>query len=79
MGQYKFFLYSNQQMKERKDVEKRIGKTYIPGTVLVNGTWKEYTEISPTSNSSYSDAKLIIEGDISNIKYKKSSSAWGVH
>ena len=77
MGSYKYFLYSNDQYKQRESVEKNIGKIYTAGQVLVNGRWKNYTEISSNPANSFSDAKIVAEGDISDIKYTKAKSTWG--
>ena len=74
---YKYFLYSAQQHKERRTVEKNIGKTFIAGKVLVKGQWQDYTEISSNPKNQYSDCKVIAEGDLTDIKYRKSKSVWG--
>lgn len=77
--QYRYFLYSQAQYKERSETEKTLGRTYIPGKVLVNGRWKDYTEISTKpSNNKYADAKLLIEGYLDSVNYKKPTSEWRV-
>lgn len=68
----KYFMYSSTQFKKRKEIEAKIGRKYIPGVVIVNGTPRQYTEIvSSPSNSRYSDALILISGDINTIKYTK--------
>lgn len=74
---YKYFLYSSQQHKDRESVEKNVGRVYTAGKVLINGKWKDYTEISSSSKNAYSDSKIVAEGELSNIKYKKSTSTVG--
>ena len=75
--QYRYFLYSQEQYKLRKQTEANLGKTYIPGQVLVNGRWKDYTEISSRpSNYKFADAKIIAEGYLDSVNYKKATNEW---
>lgn len=75
--QYRYFLYSQDQHKLRKEAEARLGKNYIPGQVLANGRWKNYTEISSSpTNNRYADAKVVAEGYTDSIQFKKASSEW---
>lgn len=60
---YKYFIYSKEQYKARTEIEKKIGKTFTPGTVMVKGERKKYTEVNTTGKSKYSDAKIIAEGE----------------
>ena len=69
MAATKYFLYSNEQLKLRKEVEARMGKKFIVGTVIVNGTRKPFTELSSTEKSRYSDAKIVAEGDPTIMRY----------
>ena len=67
---YRYFLYSTQQQKDRTNIEKKIGKEFISGTVIVNGKRERFTELSKKSeNIRYSDSKIMAEGDINNMKY----------
>ena len=77
MGNYKYFIYSSSQLKERTDIEKRIGSKFIPGTVVVGATKQQFTELSDTGNSRYSDAKIVTEGDIDKMNYTNISSRPG--
>ena len=67
---YKYFLYSYEYLKSRNIIEEKVGKTFVCGTVIVDGSLKEFNIISdtPTINR-YPDARIIVEGDIENIKY----------
>lgn len=66
----KYFLYSETQLKMRKEVEAKMGKKFVVGHVIVNGVRKPYTELSSSPESSrYSDAKLVAEGEISLMRY----------
>lgn len=66
---YKYFIYSKEQHKTRTEVEKKIGKTFTPGTVMVKGERKRYTEMNSTGKSKFSDAKIVTEGEESRITY----------
>lgn len=75
---YRYFLYSRDQHKTRVEIEKTIGRTFVPGKVLINGQWKTFTEISSTPNNSFADATLVAEGYIEDMKYSNHSSKWEV-
>lgn len=59
----KYFIYSEQQLKLRKDVEYKMGRKFRVGHVIVNGTRKPFTELSSSPKSIYSDAKIVAETD----------------
>ena len=74
---YKYFLYSRAQYDECTNAEANLGKTYIPGKVLVNGRWKPYTEISNTpSNNRFADAVIVAQGYIEDMKYQRNTNVW---
>lgn len=65
-------MYSSEQDRVRKSADNKIGKKYKPGLVLVNGKYKQYTEIvSSPDKATYSDAIIVTSGEKSKIKYKK--------
>ena len=59
---YVYFLYSDQQNKERSEIEKRMSRTFVPGTVVVNGRKRAFTELSKKNKNRYPDCKIIAEG-----------------
>ena len=67
---YKYFLYSYEYLKNRNAMEEKVGRVFECGTVIVDGTLKEFNIISsqPTMNR-YPDARIITEGNVENIKY----------
>ena len=65
----KYFFYSAEQLKLRVQLEKRRGKIFNVGHVIVNGTKKPFTELSTKDTSIYPDAKLVASGEISVMKY----------
>ncbi len=71
-GNIKFFMFSSSQMKMRKEVEAKLGKVYNPSLVLVNGEYKQYTEmVNDPKNARFSDSIIVTSGDIRHIKYIK--------
>lgn len=75
---YKYFMYSAAQMRERTEIEKRIGRKFVPGTVVVGAKKLQYTELTGSNNSRYSDAVVVAEGDITKMNYTKIESRKGV-
>ena len=69
MAATKYFIYSSEQLKLRKSVEAKMGKTFKCGTVIVNGTRKPFTELSTRPTSRFSDAIIVAQGDPTLMKY----------
>ena len=65
----KYFFYSSEQLRFRRQMEEKMGKKFAVGQVIVNGVRKPFTEISSSQTSRYSDAKLVAKGDTSVMKY----------
>ena len=62
---YVYFLYSEQQNKERSEIEKKMSRVFSPGTVIVNGRKKIFTELSKSSSNRYPDCRRMeIEDDV---------------
>lgn len=67
----KYFLFSSKQLEFRREIEKKMGKNFNPGWVIVNGVRADFTEISDTSTSRrFSDAKVVAYADISKVRYQ---------
>lgn len=65
-----YFLYSQTQLKFRKETDRKIGKTFKPGSVIVNGRKMPYTEmLADKKRSMYSDAKEVCYKDPKDVKY----------
>lgn len=71
---YVYFLYSEQQYKERSEIEKKMSRIFSPGSVIVNGRKKIFTELSKSSTNRYPDCKIIAEGLKSKMMYTPPSS-----
>lgn len=71
---YVYFLYSEQQNKERSEIDKKMSRVFSPGTVIVNGRKKIFTELSKSSTNRYPDCKIVAEGLKSKMMYTPPSS-----
>lgn len=66
----RYFIYSEEQARLRRTIEFRLGKKFLPGTVIVNGQSKFFTEIvDSTSKIKNSDAVIVAYTDIKKTKY----------
>ena len=67
----KYFIYSSMQLNFRRETEKKLGRTFIPGQVIVNGVKTPFTEITsnPPNKSRYSDARSVYYGDPTKVQY----------
>lgn len=59
---YVYFLYSETQLKEREEIEKKMSRAFNVGTVVVNGRRKNFTEMARKSSNRYPDCKVVAEG-----------------
>lgn len=69
MAATKYFIYSSEQLKFRKSIEEKLGKRFNVGHVIVDGVKKPFTELSSTSASRFSDAKIVAQGDPTLMRY----------
>ena len=67
--QYVYFLYSEQQFKERSKVEKSMARVFKAGVVIINGQKKMFTEMSKTPSNRYPDVRIVAEGYRSKLVY----------
>lgn len=67
---YRYFLYSQSQHTSCDSIEKKVGRTYIPGHVFYSGKRRQFTEISATpENNRYADAKVVAEGYLEDMDF----------
>lgn len=71
---YVYFLYSETQHTERTNVEKSISRVFVPGTVVINGRKRLFTEISRKPSNRYPDCKVVAEGYRTLMTYTNTSS-----
>lgn len=65
----KYFLYSREQYQKRLEIESKIGRKYIPGTVIIGGRERRFTEMSDKFNPRFKDAEIVYHGDPKNVKF----------
>ena len=66
----KYFLFSSSYLNDRKNIEAKMGKEFVVGTVVVNGSRKEFTNLQDTDTLfGYSDVRVIACGDPTKMKY----------
>jgi hypothetical protein len=69
-----YFLYSEQQVSERSTIEKTMSRVFTPGTVIINGRKKLFTEISKKSSNRYPDCKVVASGYRSQLVFTMPSA-----
>lgn len=69
---YKYFLYSKDHLDEQLTILEKRSKVFIPGTVVVNGVRKQFTQLSSSPTMPrFIDTKIVAEGEESSFKYDK--------
>lgn len=69
MATTKYFIYSSEQLKFRREIEAKMGKRFTVGHVIVDGIKKPFTELSPVPTSRFADARVVAEGDPTLMRY----------
>lgn len=68
----KYFLYSEEQIKEKNKILEKTGKKFQPGTVVVNGVRKQFSCLSSNDTiPRFIDTKIIAFGEESNMTFTK--------
>lgn len=66
----KYFLYSDEQIKEKNSILAHSSKYFVPGVVIVGGKRVKYTQLSDTPTMTrFVDTKIIASGDLSTFTY----------
>ena len=78
-SEYVYFIYSEQQKKERTEAEARNNKLFVPGEVLVMGEWKEFTQVSNRpSLPLFADSRVVAEGYKDRITFRDCANQWKI-
>ena len=72
---YGYFQFSKEQLDARTKSELRLGKIYYPGKVVVKGREKIFTQITRTPESKYNDAKIVTQGETTNLTFTEPYSS----
>lgn len=68
------FIFSRNALSEKQALARKADKIYAPGTVVVNGKIKYFTEmLSPGKKSRFDDATIVTTGDTTKIRYTPES------
>lgn len=66
---YVYFLYSEQQLKKRTEVEAKLNNKFHPGVVIINGKRLNFTEMSKSKTNRFPDVKIVAQGSKSKMKF----------
>lgn len=69
--EYGYFFFSSEQANLQREMEEKVGRKYVVGTIIYKGKKRNFTELCSTNSSRYSDAVLVAEGKPSGFKYTK--------
>lgn len=66
-----YFMYSDEQVKEKNDVLKVSGKKFVCGTVVVNGQRQKFSQIATSKSvmDRFIDTYVVTEGVYGDITY----------
>ena len=66
----KYFLYSDEQIKEKNAILARSDKEFVPGIVTMNGKKVKYSQLSDTAAMPrFVDTKVIASGELNDFTY----------
>lgn len=65
----KYVLYSKEQYDKVCEINSKIGRKYIPGSIIISGESKRFTEISDSFNNRFKDVIIVYQGELDNVKY----------
>ena len=67
-----YFMYSAEQINQKNEVLKKVGKSFESGTVIVNGVRKKFTHLSNKPIiAGFIDSQVVAQGDIDTFVYTK--------
>ena len=71
---YRYFVYSLEQKKLNEELYKKANKTYTPGTILIRGKHRQFTDILlDIKQSKFSDVQIVAQGDIRSFTFTNPS------
>jgi hypothetical protein len=69
-NKFVYFLYSEEQLKERNEILSKQGKIFVPGTVYVGMSRLLFTQISEKDYiDRFIDTKVVAKGYKNQMKY----------
>lgn len=71
----KYFLYSDEQIKEKNEILDKVGKRFEPGIIIINGARMKFTQISNNpSIARFTDVRIVASGNLKDYNYTRPSS-----
>ena len=71
---YRYFVYSAEQKKLNEEIFKKANKSYQPGSILIRGKHRLFTDILlDMKQSKYSDSQIVAQGDIRSFTFTNPS------
>ena len=73
-----YFLYSDEQIKEKNTILAQTNKQFEPGTVTIQGRKVKFTQLSTNADAlaRFADNKIIASGEESSFTYTKPKSVY---
>lgn len=70
-NKFVYFLYSEEQVKERNEILDKQGKVYVPGTVYVGMSRIQFSQLSEKETiDRFIDTKVVAKGYKNQMKYE---------
>ena len=67
---YRYFLFSMDHVNDKNEIYDRVNKVMVLGTVIYNGTKREFSALSKTQSlGKYTDVRVVAQGDITKMQY----------
>ena len=69
-NKFVYFLYSEEQIKERNEILAKQGKDFVPGTVYVGMSRIQFSQMSDKDHiDRFIDTKIVAKGYKNQMKY----------
>ena len=69
-NKYIYFLYSEEQIKEKNEILAKHGKVFVPGTVYVGSSRLSFSQLSEKdSMPRFIDTRIVAKGYKNQMKY----------
>lgn len=76
VNKFVYFLYSEEQVKEKNQILAKSGKVFIPGTVYVGMSRLAFSQMSEKDHiDRFIDTKIVAKGYKNQMKYEMPKSS----
>ena len=74
-NKFVYFLYSEEQLKEKNNILSKQGKVFIPGTVYIGMSRISFTQLSEKDHiDRFIDTKIVAKGYKNQMKFDMSKT-----